>query len=254
MAKKIEKFLNIEPQNQNENGNANGNENQNEYENENSKGLYKFIDLEAWSRKIDFEFFINMDKVIFMSADLDVTNLVAYAKEKGLKLSLLVVYILAYATNEIEDFRVFYKTDATGKPVPILYDRLNPDMPILNMDDEPINISIPYLKDFAKFYASGEALIEVAKTTLENRFDAVENYLICSYVPYPFTSMTVICSAEPEKPILCWGKYKKVGDTLMMPLTINVHHAFVDGKRIADLYNLIGELCQEPERLENLGK
>ena len=49
-------------------------------------------------------------------------------------------------------------------------------------------------------------------------------------------------------PIVCWGKFREVGDRVMMPLSVQVNHASADGFHIARFINETEKLCGEIAR------
>ena len=50
-------------------------------------------------------------------------------------------------------------------------------------------------------------------------------------------------------PRIAWGKFFKEGEALKMPLSVQVHHALMDGVHIGRYYTLVQEYLDQPERL-----
>jgi chloramphenicol O-acetyltransferase type A len=48
-------------------------------------------------------------------------------------------------------------------------------------------------------------------------------------------------------PKLVWGKFEKINERLIMPFSIEVHHAFVDGLHVGKLINLLQEKLNQCE-------
>src|SRR6185436_14544543 len=69
--------------------------------------MAKYLDLENWSRRELFDFFIGYDNPYFnVAAQVDVAKLVALAQAKSaLRVSLAIHYFALRVANEIEPFR-----------------------------------------------------------------------------------------------------------------------------------------------------
>ena len=94
---------------------------------------------------------------------------------------------------------------------------------------------------FAMF---GARLMEKAKETREYVFDdgKYPNWFDASYVSWlSYDSLNV---ELPDgylyfPPIINWGRYRKEGDRLLMPVTVRLNHAIADGFLVANVYRTL---------------
>ncbi len=49
-------------------------------------------------------------------------------------------------------------------------------------------------------------------------------------------------------PRLAWGRFREEGGRLVMPLSVQVHHALVDGRHASEFINTFAELAAAPEQ------
>lgn len=49
-------------------------------------------------------------------------------------------------------------------------------------------------------------------------------------------------------PIITIGKYDKNENKIVLPITIQIHHAVCDGFHVAKFINKLQEWCNEPEK------
>lgn len=67
---------------------------------------------------------------------------------------------------------------------------------------------------------------------------------IYQFSPLPWISFTHISNTdtgdkESATPIFHWGKYYERDGKILMPFSVQVHHAFVDGLHIGKLANIL---------------
>jgi chloramphenicol O-acetyltransferase type A len=48
-------------------------------------------------------------------------------------------------------------------------------------------------------------------------------------------------------PRYAWGKFFQDGDSLKMPLCVEVHHALIDGAHVGKFYTAVQDYLQQPE-------
>jgi len=69
--------------------------------------MYKEIDLETWSRGATYNFFRDYEDPFFnFTANVDVTALYRFCKERGLAFSLAALFYSLLAAKEIREFRI----------------------------------------------------------------------------------------------------------------------------------------------------
>ena len=66
-----------------------------------------------------------------------------------------------------------------------------------------------------------------------------------SYLPwgrYSHFDVHVFDVGDFLAPVVIWSRYEQKDGKLIMPLTINIHHAVVDGFHLSRLFNEVQEL------------
>jgi chloramphenicol O-acetyltransferase type A len=165
------------------------------------------------------------------------------SRAQKLPLGLLSLYYITVAANQVEAFRLRLENEK-----PVRYDEIYPGCTIL-YDNETFGFAyFNYYKDKARFIAEGKRVIEHQKNNKTFVPKASDNGLIhCSIIPWiSFTSFSHATSSDgdPSIPKIVIGKiYNKDGDS-WMPVSVEVHHALVDGLQVGKYFEALEELCK----------
>lgn len=208
------------------------------------------INLNEWKRAPYFYLYTQMMPTGFnLCVDLDITKMYAYFKEKGYKFAAGYRYITMKLINQREYFRIAYKDGKLG-----YYNYLMPCFANFHEDDKTTSLMwVDYNESFEVFYQN---YLEE-----ENKYKAVhgivarpemsqENSCIIGALPWTtFTSYSPVPYASPTQffPIIQSGKFKKEADKLLMPFSITVHHAVVDGYQVSEYLEKLQEAMNHPE-------
>lgn len=199
----------------------------------------KNIDIENWKRKQQFEMFKEFELPHFnLCAEVDITKLLQVCKTRGISSFTAIVYLVAKASNDIDAFRMRIRGDNV-----VLHEKAHPSFTVLGDDDVFSYCTSEYFSEAAKFVQGTQAAIEEAKSnaSLENPFGEDE-YLYMSCLPWvKFTSVSHAMRLNPSDsiPRYSWGKYDKQGAKMVMPLSVQVHHAVVDGVHVGEFYQRV---------------
>jgi len=194
------------------------------------------IDIDTWNRRDLYKHFITLQDPIFgIVANVDVTK--AYQKSKEENISFFALYLFASmkAINAIENFR--YRIEE-GKVV--CYPVIDASATIIREDK---TFGFSYI-DF-----SDDLEVFVKNFELEKERILGSNILL----PPKYTPACIYCSAIPwvnftghkepfagdntfSIPQLAFGKFKKEADKLLMPVSVNVNHALMDGYHVGQFY------------------
>ena len=204
---------------------------------------YKVIDKDTYYRKGVFRHFSEDCKCsTSMTARVDVTRLVSYSKKTDTKFYINFLYILSKVLNSRDDYRMAYlwQTDEL-----ICWDEINPTQYIFHEDTETCTpVYTTYYEDYKRFYECASKDIEEAKKTREYGLDPVNhpNWFDASYISWlSYDSLNI---ELPDgylyfAPIVNWGRYRKEGGRLLMPVSVRMNHAIADGYLIALVYRLL---------------
>lgn len=193
----------------------------------------KEINVATWDRKDTYHFYKDLDMPKYlMTFDLDVTYFYDYIKKEKLSFYMSMIHQALSVMQEIENFRYrFIKGDV------YLFDLVHPSFTDVIPDTTRFKIvTCDYHDDLKSFnqhaketsLMQGDIFIDLKK---EERQELV--YI----TTFPWATYTQVSHAHnfdkhDAIPRLCWGKYKVVNERKLMPFSIEVHHAFVDGYHV----------------------
>jgi chloramphenicol O-acetyltransferase type A len=193
-----------------------------------------YLDMESWPRRQQFDFFKGYDKPFFnVCVQMDVTALLRLTRSReGLPFFLTYHFLAIKAANEVEPFRYRLR----GERV-LVYDRIDVGTTILMDDERFVFCYFEYDEDFARFAEKATAALEGLRAgdgRLEPRDDR-DDLIHCSVLPWlSFTSFSHARRWNPQDsvPKIAFGKYFEDGGRFRMPVSIEVHHALMDGVHV----------------------
>jgi chloramphenicol O-acetyltransferase type A len=210
--------------------------------------MAKYLDLENWARRELFDFFIGFSNPYFnVCTEVDVTELVALVRNRpAVKFSQAIHYFALRVANEIEPFRYRLRN---GKV--FVCDVINGGTTVLLPNESFAYAYFDYQRDFEKFASGmGRAVDElrVANSPLQPtmRDDVIYHTTL------PWISFTSFAHARTQGrgdsiPRIVFGKFTKKGERLMMPFSVEVHHALMDGLHVGRYLTRLEEALADPE-------
>ncbi|HUQ33244.1 MAG TPA: chloramphenicol acetyltransferase [Pyrinomonadaceae bacterium] len=207
-----------------------------------------YLDIETWNRRRQFEFFKDYANPFFnICAEVDVTRLrglTRFVKD----ISFLVAYhfFSIKAANEVEQFRYRLRGDRV-----LVHDRIHAGTTLLLADETFTFVYFDYTDDFAVFHARAVEAIESAKagaSDLDQRADR-DDLIYHSVIPWiTFTSISHARKGDgPESvPKITFGKYREDNDRIRMPVSVEVHHALMDGLHVGRYFEKLESYLSDP--------
>lgn len=199
---------------------------------------YREIDIEAWERKATFEFFRDYTDPYFnIAANVDVSRLYSFCKERGLPFSIAALYCSAAAANEIREFRL----RMIGEKV-VEFDRVEATQTILNDDNTFSFCYFPWRDTVEEFAEAGKSARK--KYGAMRSFDVETGRLDLIYysvIPWvSFTSFKHANSGDNRQtvPRMVFGKMFEQGGVRLMPFSVEAHHCLMDGFHIGRYFEL----------------
>ena len=203
----------------------------------------KYIELENWKRIEHFNFFHRMDYPQYnICANIDVTNFYNFVKMNKIQFYYAMIYASTYIANEIINFR--YRIRENGV---ILHNKLHPSFTYLDdNEDDLFKMIVTEIK---------EDIIEYAKYAYEKSkkqesyFDFNELvgrddliYITCiPWISFTHISHTISLNKNDSVPRISWGKYFSEGNKILLPFSVQVNHALVDGVHIGKYLSKLQE-------------
>lgn len=209
-------------------------------------GSMRLIDLDTWPRKEHFAFFKDFGSPHFnVCADVDTSEFREALRGRGVSLNAAIIYVLARAANDIPEFRQRIRGDTV-----VEHEKVHPASTILVGQDLFSFCHFDYTEDFATFvHDAAEKTAEVQKHPTLKDPPGRDDLLYMSAIPWiTFTSfahpMTIPADSVPR---FAWGKVTEIGGGSKMPLSVQGHHALVDGIHVAWYFERVQEYLWGPE-------
>jgi chloramphenicol O-acetyltransferase type A len=206
----------------------------------------RYINLETWSRHEHFKVFSTFDYPHFsMCANVDLTAFYPIVKQCGISFNVATVYVLARAANAIPEFRYRIR----GGEV-VEHEIVNPSTTILTDEDVFSFCTFDYIENFSEFAARAAEQIAYVKEdpTLKDE-PGRDDLLYMTAIPWvSFTSFMHPLHLHPADsvPRFAWGKRFEDGDLLKMPLSVQGHHALMDGMHMGRFYAEVQDYLHHP--------
>jgi len=187
------------------------------------------LDLATWKRKEHFEFFQRFEEPFFgVTAEMDCTKAHEVCKARDCSFFLYYLYKSLLAANFIEPFR--YRI-LDGKVW--VYDQVNAS-PTINRPDGTFGFAyMNFEQDFEVFKVN--AKIEMDRVQNSKGLEpAIAGENVIHYSSLPWIKFTAVSHArsfsfKDSIPKITFGKMTETGGRKLMPVSIHVHHALMDG-------------------------
>lgn len=209
---------------------------------------YKTIDLNKWNRGALFQFYIGEMRIVMsLTVDIDVTNLKSYSKKNDLGFYSLMLWVVSKVINSHGEFK--YSWDKQGNL--IQWDHVSPSYTDFHSEDENfVKMVTEYSDDLFEFCNKVKADRTRHKrdhAVLENQPLNFFDVSCLPWVRYQHFDVHVFDEGKFLAPVVSWGKYEQESGRLIMPLTMNIHHAVADGFHLSRFFNEVQDLINTLE-------
>ena len=204
---------------------------------------YEVIDESTWERAMHCMVFRNSIEPAFcVTFEADITEFKKKVKEEGLSFTLAMVYAVCKCANEVEALRYRF---LDGKVV--LYERIDTAFTYLNKETGLFKVvSVPFIDNLPEYVALA---LKTAEEQQEYFTGPLGNDVFqCS--PMPWVTYTHISHTNSGKkdnatPLFDWGKYYEKDERVLIPISIQAHHSFVDGIHIGQFVDALQKFFDE---------
>lgn len=197
--------------------------------------MKQLLNIQNWNRKAHFEFFKQFEEPFFgITVELDCKPTYEKAKASGSSFFLSYLHHSLKAANQTEPFRYRILDNQVW-----IYDTIHAS-PTINRTDGSFGFSyMDYKENFNDFAIGAEAEIQRVRNTpgLEPATSG-ENVIHFSSLPWlSFTSISHArsFSFNDSIPKIAFGKARESQGRMMMPVSVHVHHALMDGFHVAEM-------------------
>lgn len=205
---------------------------------------FEKINIDTWPRKEYFEHYYSAVPCTYsMTVKLDITKIIDTHK----KLYPTMIYYITTVVNRHCEFRTaFNKANKLG-----IYSDMNPCYTVFNKDTETFsNLWTKYTPDFKNFLIAYEKDIQTfgKKKGMNPKPDMPENNFPISMIPWTTFegfNLNIEKGYDYLIPIFTMGKYYEENKKIMLPLSVQVHHAVCDGFHICRFINELSKLIND---------
>jgi chloramphenicol O-acetyltransferase type A len=207
-----------------------------------------YLDVATWARRDLFNFFVNFDNPYFnICTRLDITKLLeSLRRQPKTSVSLAFHYFALRAANEIEPFRYRLRD---GKV--LVHDVIHGGTIVL-LPNESFNFAyFNFYEDFGTFISEGQrSITEVQKGDKPFNPDPSDDRI--HFTVLPWVSFTSFAHArnwgrEDSIPKVAFGKFTTENQRTLLPISVEVHHALMDGLHVGRCLSRMEEMLDDPE-------
>jgi chloramphenicol O-acetyltransferase type A len=205
-----------------------------------------YLDIENWSRRELFEFFIGYSNPYFnVCAQLDVTRLKEFASQQQIKISQALHYFALRIANETEPFRYRLKDNKV-----FVWDVVHGGTTVLLPNESFSYAYFDYQRNFEDFMRDMGKAVESLRTGSGKLKPTMRDDVIY-HTSLPWISFTSFSHARtPGRgesiPRIVFGKFRKDHDRWLMPFSVEVHHALMDGLHVGRYLSRFEEALADP--------
>ena len=204
---------------------------------------YQIVDVKTWERATHCMVFRNSVEPAFcVTFEADITNFRQKVKSEGISFTLAMVYAVCKCANEIEALRYRF---LDGKIV--LYEKIDTAFTYLNKKTGLFKVvNVPFMDDFSDY-------VKLAAKTAEEQKEYFTGPLgndVFQCSPMPWVKYTHISHTNSGKkdnatPLFDWGKYYEKDGRVVIPVSVQAHHSFVDGIHIGQFVDMLQKYFDE---------
>jgi len=211
-----------------------------------SDTLMKFIDIENWNRRDHYNYFKQLDYPHFnICANLDITRFYKHIKEKESPFFISMLFASTKTANSIKEFRLRIRKDRV-----LEHESVSPSFTVMTGSEVFSFCLVKFIDEFNTFKITTSKEIEKSKNSI-NIKDQIgrDDLLYITSIPWvSFTNITHPIQMNPVDsiPRISWGKYFEENGKIKLPLSVQAHHALVDGIHVGQYFNTIQEILDNP--------
>ena len=175
----------------------------------------------------------------------DVSRLRKASRKTGIKFNVLLCWCICKAASSIEEFYLLPEPGHLYR-----YDKLAVNVIVQNAKGGITLCDVPYSEDIRQFNADYLQITSQAARTCQST--SLEDAMIIGTSALPQTELDMIVnqySGRWNNPFLAWGKYRKGWFKTTLPISMQFHHAQMDGIQACRFLNNLQEEIKIPRTL-----
>ena len=211
--------------------------------------MTRYIDTERWARRDAFEHFRGFDKPFFnVCVRLDVAPLrAALAATRGGGLGLGCYFVALTLVNRLEPFRLRLESGRVR-----IHDSVGGSTTVLRPDGESLGFAdFDPDPDFDRFCAKARASIDVVRAgavPFDPRPDdqGRVHFTTLPWIHFSSFSHARNWGGEDSVPKFAFGRAESDGTRTWMPMSVEVHHALMDGVHVGRFVEAFEAMLADP--------
>ncbi|WP_395668150.1 CatA-like O-acetyltransferase [Rhodoferax sp.] len=209
------------------------------------------LDQNGWHRRATFLHFRAFEQPYFnLCTELDVTALKGFLAPLADKRFFLAYHYLALrALNSVEEFRHRLQGDDV-----VVHDTVHGSTTVLRSDDSFAFADLVLHDAWEVFALHAAAAIAQAQDTRTGFSPTQAETNVVHFSTLPWVRFTALShpqrtTAPTAIPKISFGKLSWDGDRWMLPLSVEVHHALVDGVHVGRMLERLEAMLSQPHDL-----
>ena len=210
-----------------------------------------YLDLESWPGRQMFDFFSRYEHPFFnLCAEVDATVSVEACRELGIAPTWMGWYHCQQVVNRVQSFRYRLRQERVW-----VYDQISIATTVAMPDGSFRFCYLPYHEDFREFDAAARTAatnpLEGTKDSMGNRQqdDAVIHGSVIPWVRFSSISHAQKMDPSESIPRVVFGRFSQAGDRVKVPVSVEVHHALVDGHSVGQFFQQLEQEFADEEAL-----
>lgn len=210
--------------------------------------MAKYLDVATWARRDLFEFFRVYDNPYFnVCTRVDVTHLLTLLRRRpSISVSLAYHYFALRVANGIEPFR--YRLQ-NGKV--LIHDVIHGGTTVLLPNETFTFAYFDFTREFDKFIDEAQQAVDKVRTG-DCPFRATSSDDLIHFTTLPWLAFTSFSHArnwrtEDSVPKIAFGKFVMENERTLLPISVEVHHALMDGLHVGRFFIGLEKALLKPE-------
>ena len=208
----------------------------------------EYLNTDTWARREAFEYFRSFDKPYFnVCVRLDAAPLKAAVAARGQSFSLACLFLSLRLANLHEPLR--YRLESGRVRV---HEVIHGSSTVLREDESFGFFYLDHSTDWNTFHTQARAAMQAARTRSAPFEPRVALTALLHFTTLPWLHFTSFSHArnwgrEDSVPKLAFGQLQAEGERLWLPLSVEVHHALMDGLHLGRYVQALQAAMQQPE-------
>ena len=215
----------------------------------------EYLDQNNWPRKSTYDFFRHFDKPYFnVCVQLDVTDLVSLCRQRRVSSFLAYHYLALKAANDVPEFHYRLRGDQI-----LIHPTVHGGSTLLLPNETFSFVYFDYHDDFNRFAEETGREIQRVKSGDGKFLPRDDHDALIHFTTLPWISFTSFSHArnwgrDDSIPKIAFGRFTEITGRSLLPMSVEVHHALMDGFHVGRFINKCEEMMLDPDVSLNVSK